>query len=321
MSSFQYRTTLKYFNRVCNGKCILFKSYSLKDVITSDRAFSSARRNERIRSHTSSSEIKHSKTSIRDIEHTHKEKESKNLIRDISQSYKANFSLPSRMLGLQPRLKADPFGDNRDLKNISAKISEFPVSIILRTESVASIPIKELVNFIEQTNKEYNINIYGKRINYIDPNDYQLLQDYSILKKPSLLTKYFTNGGLNKKIAFTFLYGMQEHQEAFVVHMTELGFRKSSFFLHEFSSKFAKYFKASGCILNAPKFPAITLVKRPNDSTTNEDKIMADNLYTLATLGLVHVTKMQNGNLILTHKQAESRDTPHKIKLQSKRLV
>ena len=103
--------------------------------------------------------------------------------------------------------------------------------------------------------------------------------------------------------------------------MTELGFRKSSFFLHEFSSKFTKYFKASGCILNAPKFPVITLVKRPNDSTANEDKIMADNLYTLATLGLVHVTKMQNGNLVLTHKQAESRDTPHEIKLQSKRLV
>lgn len=322
MSSFRYGTALKYINRVCNGKCILFKSYFLEDVITSDRAFSSARRNERIRSHTSSSEIKHSKTSIRDIKHTHKEKVSRNLVRDINQSYEAShFSLPSRMLGLQNRMKADPFGDNRDLKNISAKISEFPVSIILRTESVASIPIKELVNFIEQTNKEYNINIYGKRINCIDPNDYQLLQDYSILKKPSLLTKYFTNAGLNKKIAFTFLYGMQEHQEVFVIHMTELGFRKSSFFLHEFSSKFAKYFKASGCILNAPKFPVITLVKRPNDSTTNEDKIMADNLYTLATLGLVHVTKMQNRNLVLTHKQAESRDTPHKIKLQSKRLV
>ena len=295
MLNFKYNATSKFIATFLKNKnYVIFGKPSR--TISSTTFYLAPEPGEQIEDQIPKKKSKHLSTSVDDTEQSREIKRSR--------SCKTLQCSPSEILGLQSKLASIPFKERENLESISDTISKFPVSIILKTKNLVSIPIKDLVDLIEQTNKEYNVTIHVGQVNLIDPNDYQLLQDYSILRSPSLLWKYINDGLLNKEQSFSFRNETKKHQEVFMIHMTELGFRKSTFFLHEYSSKFEKSFETCACILNAPKFPAITLIKRPNSGISNEDKTMADNLYTLASLGLVRVTKMGNGNLKLSHNHS-----------------
>lgn len=199
--------------------------------------------------------------------------------------------------------KEDPFENKGNSKQIAKVIGSFPLTLIVKTRNVASINIKSLVDYLERINSEYNRTKLDVDIKHLDPNEYQILLEYSILKDPDLLKRYLNEDKPKPTVDMRFFDGLNRSEEVILIHMSDLGFKKSSTFLHQFENEFQKHFQPLACILNAPRFPVLTQIRKPDSKLTeDENNIMEDNLYEIASLGLVHVTKMSNETIVLTRK-------------------
>ncbi|QPG76988.1 hypothetical protein FOA43_004382 [Brettanomyces nanus] len=205
---------------------------------------------------------------------------------------------PTQILGMRHK-------KNSDKETVGKVITGFPVCLVLKTipSSGTSLRIKEMVDYIEGLNRNYNDGKSGTEINLLDPNDYELVLDYTILSGSNMLKQFLTEDDTSE-VDMSFLWHMQGKQEVMLILITETGFRNSSSFLHQFEDRFSKYFELTACILNAPKFPVLSLIRKPDSDLTNrENEIMEDNLYVVASLGLVKVSKKKDGTLILTKRK------------------
>ncbi|VEU19375.1 DEKNAAC100360 [Brettanomyces naardenensis] len=204
------------------------------------------------------------------------------------------------ILGLRNR--NDPFEMSSSIATLTDTISRLPLTLVVKTNSGAgsSLKIKELIDYVEEINRQYNSQNAAVDINFLDPNDYDLVLDYQILSRTDILQRYLTDDDPSSTVGARFPL---DKTEVILVQITEMGFKKSSSFLHRFADYFSKKFELLACILSAPKFPVLSQIRKPNNNLTDlENEIMEDNLYVVASLGLVKVAKRKDGTLILTKR-------------------
>lgn len=167
-------------------------------------------------------------------------------------------------------------------------LDKFPVSLVVSAKKgvPTSIKMKELIDYVEKLNIDHNNDPK------VDPNRWQLLLDYQLLKSGTELDQYLVDGGCQ---------ALAIEEQLMLVQFTEYGFRHSTAFMHKFEDQFVRLFDLPMCILNASKFPILAKVQTPTNSEIQEENAtMEDNLYILASLGLVKVSKRRDGTLVLT---------------------
>lgn len=183
------------------------------------------------------------------------------------------------------------FNNTKDILNennysnfLKKNLNLYPLNLILTQKTKAfKHPLNEILLEIE---KFENINPHD------DPNDYPILIDYKIIdyKKNKFLYNIFLKEFecIERKI--------NNKENILILSFSKEILKSDISFMKLIKEKYDGLFNINACILSIQTYPFLKQLK-----STKSDKI-SENLYLIASLGLVNVTKLNDGYLVLTKK-------------------
>lgn len=219
-------------------------------------------------------------------------------------------------------------------------IKDFPIVLLFKPNETYNnhYSWEKLTNLLEIENKIYNEqqrddNDNKIDLNFVDPNNLELLVDYFIINDLRIVENTFTNF-INKKsqinssttaaaaidLSSVFNSIRELNSTGHIVCITELGFKSANNIL-EVIKENTKMYKPVCCMLNTIDHPFLTKIRKSIHHASNEEllnekfkqelkrdelddtnKILESNMYSIASLGLIKVQKESDGTIFLTER-------------------
>lgn len=157
-------------------------------------------------------------------------------------------------------------------------LTAYPMNLILTNKTRAfSFHLKNIVD---------DINIIGSPA-FEDPNDHPILIDYKVI-----------DDTLNWPLHRTFIKNYAcipslKNKKILILSFSKEGLYSNTAFLKSFKENYGNVFEPNACILNTHTYPFLREIQR-----SKQDGV-SDNLYHIASLGLVGVNRMPDGGLVL----------------------
>lgn len=193
--------------------------------------------------------------------------------------FNKNSTNATKLLGLNNTKNI--LNENNYSNFLKTNLNAYPLNLILTKKTKAfKYPLNKILLDIE---KFENINPHD------DPNDYPILIDYKIIdfKRNKFLYNVFLK-------EFECIKTINNNENILILSFSKEILNSDTSFMELIKEKYNEIFNINACILNNQTYPFLKQLKN-----TKSDKI-SKNLYLIASLGLVKVTKLNDGFLVLT---------------------